>query len=156
MAINRQAISDALFSLLLTAQPNSATWQAQSSQHFQLWSSNPAGAANQPLFYLTKLGETVTQSQRAYGQNKYVFHYEMWTYLQIPGQNDPTQNPYDIVNPMIDSIDNVISPPPPSDRQTLGGLVNMVEISGEIQIADGSEDGQAVLRIPIQVTLAKN
>ncbi|SRR6266481_3173320 len=154
MPINRQAISDALFNLLLTAQPNSATWQNMSSQHFQLWSSNPGGAANQPLFYLTRIRETVTQ--KAYGQNKYQFHYEVWVYLQIPGMNDPTQNPYATINPVIDSIDNIISPPPPLSSQTLGGLINMVEISGEIDIADGSEDGQAVIRIPILVTLGKN
>lgn len=156
MPINREPIGDALFALLKTAQPSSSTWQNVSSQHFQLWSSSPGGPANQPVFYLTQTAETVTQSQRAYGQNKYVLHYEMWVYLQIPGINDPLFNPYTVIRPVLDSIDNVIAPTLPFDRQTLGGLVNMAEISGQIQIADGSDNGQAVIRIPILVTVGKN
>lgn len=143
----RNAIDAALFAQLF----NAYKWKT-ASQHFASW-ENYQG--NQPAMFLRRIAEEEQQT-KAYGLQKYIFKYECWVYVQVQS-NDATQNPYAILNPIIDAIDSAIGANPVSGRNNLvttaapNGLVDNVRIDGTILIADGTDNGQAVIRIPISV-----
>lgn len=142
----RLAIDAALFAQLVAAVWGSppVTW-AYKSQHFLSWDTFDEG--NQPALFLRRIVEDV-QQQKAYGLNKYTLRYEAWVYLRT--QNvDPASNPYAYLDPVIDAIDFAIAANPITGRNNLGGLVDNCYISGQIMIADGTDNGQAVIRIPI-------
>jgi hypothetical protein len=130
--------------------PNQATWTIPPSMHFRPWDGQAkVDSTDQPCLFLRRISEEVVQ-QRAYGANKYVLHYEAWIYARVDNI-DITDNPYAQLNPIIDAVDSQITPQPPFDRNTLSGLVDNCRIAGSILIADGIDNGQAVIRIPIDV-----
>jgi hypothetical protein len=125
------------------------TWQIPASMHFRPWDGvGKVDPTDQPCLFLRRITEDV--SSPAYGINKYVFDYEVWIYLQVDNAN-PQSNPYDGIDQIVDAIDAVIAPSPPFSQNNLSNLVVNCRISGKIYIADGVDNGQAVIRIPIQV-----
>lgn len=58
------------------------------------------------------------------------------------------------IDPIVDAIDSALAASPVSGKNTLGGLVNECYIDGTIMLADGTDDGQCVIRIPIVTTTA--
>jgi hypothetical protein len=144
----RSQIDDALLALL-----SSTTWGTPkqqfkyTSKHFQQWEG--FDASNQPALFLRRITEDVIQ-QRAYALNKYTMLYEVWVYLRVES-NDTSFDPYSAIDPVIDALDATLAANNVTQRQTLGGLVDNTRIAGQIIIADGAEDGQAVIRVPVQV-----
>ena len=141
----RAAIDAALFAQIQAAY----AWQ-YSSMHFRPWDSFDAG--NQPAVFLRRISEDVQQT-KAYGLNKYTLRYECWIYLRVDNNNEAS-NPYtDLVglDALIDAVDGIVAANPVKSRNDLGGLVDNCYISGQIMIADGTDNGQAVIRIPIVV-----
>jgi hypothetical protein len=142
---SRSAIDAALFAQLRAAYD----WH-YTSMHFQLWDS--FDAANQPAFFLRRILEDV-QQQKAYGLNKYTLRYECWIYLRTDNNNEAS-NPYTDsvgIDTLVDAVDAVLAANPVTSRNNLGGLVDNCYISGQILIADGTDNGQGVVRIPITV-----
>lgn len=158
----RASIDSALFAQLQAASwtvgvspATPATW-AYTSMHFQDWATFDAG--NQPAMFLRRIMEEISQT-KAYGLNKYVFHYECWIYART-NNNDSTDNPYTDssgstvtvgLDTLIDAVDAAIAPNPAISRNNLGGLVDNCRLAGQILLADGTDNGQAVVRLPIQV-----
>ena len=119
--------------------------------HFQPWDNFDAG--NQPAFFLRRIMEEVQQT-KAYGLNKYVLHYECWIYVRTDNNNTDS-NPYSVPNgpgldQLIDAVDAALAANS-SSGNNLNGLVDNCRIAGQIMLADGTDNGQAVIRIPIQV-----
>lgn len=147
----RTAIDDALFAQLISAgwKPvpglQLTTWKT-ASQHFQHWDSFDAD--NQPAVFLRRIIEDVSQT-RGYGLNKYVLRYEVWIYVRTES-NDVSFNPYSVLDPIVDAVDAALAVNPVTGRNTLCGLVDNCRISGQIAIADGTDNGQAVIRIPVE------
>ncbi len=75
---------------------------------------------------------------------------EVWVYLRVES-NDTSFDPYSAIDPVIDALDATLAANNVTQRQNLGGLVDNTRIAGQIIIADGAEDGQAVIRVPVQV-----
>ena len=144
---NSRANIDATLLAQLDAAYN---WAIVSSMHFRTWDGpDKVDMSDQPCLFLRRIAEEIIQT-RAYGLNKYTLHYEAWIYVRTDNQ-DLTDNPYLQLDPIIDAIDTAILPKPPNDRNNLSGLVDNCRIVGQIFIADGMDNGQAVIRIPIDV-----
>lgn len=150
----RSQIDAALFAQLvavtwetLGSPPIAQTW-AYASMHFLPWENFPN---NEPAMFLRRITEDATQA-RAYGLTKYMMRYEVWVYAQVPS-NDPTANPYDVIDPIVDAIDKAVAAYPPISRNTLNNLpgIDNCYLSGQIIVADGTDDGQSVVRIPLVV-----
>jgi hypothetical protein len=143
---SRSAIDAALFAQLVGASWGSppVSWQT-SSQHFVSWEN--FSEQNQPALFLRRILEEAQQT-KAYGLTKYMLRYEVWIYVRTQS-NDTSTNPYDYLNPLIDAVDAAVAAHPVIGRNNLGGLVDNCYISGQIMIADGTDNGQAVIRIPI-------
>jgi len=128
-------------------------WAIDSSMHFRSWDGQgKVDGTDQPCLFLRRIAEEIVQ-QRAYGANKYIFHYEAWIYVRVDN-DDIADNPYAQLNPIVDAIDKAMLPNPVTDRNNLSGLVDNCRIAGQIFIADGTDNGQAVIRIPIDVFTA--
>jgi hypothetical protein len=142
----RANVDQALLGLLTAI----SGWQIPPSMHFRPWEGQgKVDASDQPCCFLRRISEDVSQSQ-AYGLNKYVLHYEIWIYAQVDSK-DSSVNPYDTLDVMVDSVDNALAPNPAMGRNNLSGLVDNCRINGPIYLADGVDNGQAVIRIPVEV-----
>lgn len=122
-------------------------WQVPASMHFQQWGSVDSG--NQPCAFLRRIAEEVSQT-KGYRSNRYVLHYELWIYCRVD-HTDITSNPYATFDVIIDAIDSTLLGNPALGHNTLSGLVDSCRLAGQILIADGVDDGQSVIRIPIDV-----
>jgi hypothetical protein len=148
--VTRLAIDTALLKQLAAAQIASSPPAAafvSASMHFRQWSD--VDAQQQPCLFLLRIVEDDDQ-QKAYGLNKYEFKYEAWIYARVDFQNLQA-NPYCVLDPLIDAVDAAVKASPLIGRNNLGGIVDNCRIKGSTVIADGADDGQAVIRIPISV-----
>jgi len=133
---------------------NGYTWQL-SSMHFRPWEGQgKVDASDQPAFFLRRIIEE-TQQTKGYGLNRYILKYECWVYTRVDNLNLES-NPYSVPNgpgldQLIDAIDAALAPNPVVGMNQLGGIVDNCRIEGQIIIADGTDNGQAVIRIPISV-----
>lgn len=64
---------------------------------------------------------------------------------------DPNVVPASLFNPVVDALCVKLAPVPPSDVQTLGGLVQHCWIEGDVEIYDGSITDQAICVVPIVI-----
>jgi hypothetical protein len=145
MNSTRSAIDAALFTLL----QNCYAW-SYSSQFFLNWSK--VDVANQPAMFLRRYTENV-QQVRGYSANKYELHYYCIFYVRVDNSNQA--NPYVVINPILDALDKAVLGPP-GFQNNLGGLVDNVRMNGDIQIDDGTVDGQAAIVVPIVVVTGTN
>jgi len=79
-------------------------------------------------------------------------NYEIWVYAQFAGFNDPTADPLEIaVNPILEAIDTALTPDP-EGYQNLGiPQIANCRLSGDIDVCDGSLDGQVVIAATVQI-----
>lgn len=146
MNVPRASVDAALLQLLAQAYPFNYT-----SMHFRQWSG--FDPANQPALFLRRPFEMVSQPRS--GLSKYELKYDCYIYFRVDS-NDETSNPYIQADAIVDAIDKVLQPIPAyGGRQSLqlvnGGkpLVDNAYIDGKIGLADGVDDGQGVILIPI-------
>lgn len=80
---------------------------------------------------------------------KWRLHRKVWLYANAG--NDDTLIPSSIMNPILNAVFAALKPIPPGDRQTLGGIVYNVSLSGRIQTDEGLLGPQAVAVIPVEI-----
>lgn len=88
-----------------------------------------------------------------------VRHWDVWLILVVKNLNRATVAGDTIINPILDSIEDALSPSGPGralmGTQTLGGLVQQVIIEGDIHVEPGDTDpngiGGAVIPLHIVV-----
>jgi len=125
-------------------------WAIPCSMHFRPWDGqDKVDATDQPCLFLRRPVEDISQT-RGYTLNKYVFDYEVWVYARVDS-TDPTTNPYDQLDPILDALDLAINGSPAVGLNNLSGLVDNCRISGKVFLADGTDNGQAVIRVPVLV-----
>lgn len=101
----------------------------------------------QPAIYMaqdTQLAEQVTGFP-----TKYLLGAKVWIYAhRDTGEVVPSAQ----VNNILDALDEALKPAPsPTNKQTLGGLVEHCWISGAIETDEGTLGNQAVAIVPIQM-----
>lgn len=57
------------------------------------------------------------------------------------------------LNGLIDAVEQILSPAPGTDTQTLGGIVSHAWISGTIEIFDGPQGERAASIVPVQMLI---
>ena len=67
--------------------------------------------------------------------------------------DDQTVAPSTALNNLVDACCAVLAPSVGFDRQTLGGLVELVAVDGEIEVYEGLLGSQAAALIPIKLLL---
>lgn len=75
----------------------------------------------------------------------------MW--IVVVAQTDKTQPMTPALNPILDAITAALSPSPPLNKQTLGGLVEYAAIDGNIDIAEGVNGDRTVAFVPIRIVV---
>lgn len=76
---------------------------------------------------------------------------EWWIYVH---STDPTASHSTQLNPLIDAAMAALLLPPsatPHGKQDLSGLVESVQLAGQIQIAEGAMDDRGFARIPLVI-----
>ena len=150
MSIIRETIYNALFALV----ENAATFKT-TSRLLLHWTDVPAEL--QPALFLTQTKEAA-ETKRTGIPIIWTFHATIHLYANVGQQADSGQAPSTILNPIVDSICNLLQPPPGigAGEQTLGGLVTRCRISGEIITDEGLLGPQGVVQIPVIMVVAGN
>lgn len=146
MANQREAIYEALFTLLQTTAP-SLIEIPTFSRRFQHWEKVPIN--QMPALFMQQYEEEATQLPDAMALTKWVSTVNVWMYFNA---TNPTALPDQTYNNLLDGLELALKPPPgQSGRQTLGGLVTHVWISGKIPYSDGALDRKAVILVQLKV-----
>lgn len=143
----REAISEALFNLLSTANgTNPGQFDFGSfTRQARIWNETP----NQPGAYLVKLSEQVSDPD-AYGGKIYNMSYALLVY--VTPDPSATDNYESVLNNIVDVIDNVLQTKPQGQPQTVGGLVIEAWIEGEVEYGTAIlQQNQIFALIPIKV-----
>lgn len=140
--MNREQIYQALFdkvSALSNFQTKSRTFR-----HF-----SDVDSGEQPaLFQVQVREEPSTQTGQP---TKWLLHVELYLYVHAGESSD--NPPSSQLNPILDGITNLFSPDPVSAKQTLGGLVHYVRVSGAIETDEGLLGPQGIAIIPIEISV---
>jgi len=103
--------------------------------------------ATQPAILLVELGEK--WAEPGVPPQAVVLRAKLFIYCET---NDPTSPVSTEINTLMDAVAAALAPPDIEERQTLGGLVHNVAITGEVTIAEGLS-GQSEVSIPIEIML---
>jgi hypothetical protein len=138
--MSREAIYAALFALV-SGSASFATATRRVREYADV------DQATQPAILLVELGEKWAEPgvppQAVTLRAKFLIYCE---------SNDPTSPVSTGINTLMDAVVTALAPPDIEDRQTLGGLVYNVAITGEVTIAEGLS-GQSEVSIPIEIML---
>lgn len=147
-SINREAIYAAFFALM----SGSATFKTK-SRLLRLWSD--VDSAYQPALFQTQVRE-MSKADRTGIPNIWTFHVLLHVYVHVGQQQDEGVSPATIMNPILDTLCDLIQPGTARGEQTLGGLVTMCRIAGEIMLDEGFFGPQGIAQIPVDIIVAGN
>ena len=136
-----ETIDAALFAVLQSSFGGFAT----SSRRLKFYSEVPS--EDQPALFLAT-GDMEPRMLPPGQPYRWRLFRKIWLYAYT---KDDTQVPSSIMNPIINSVINVLKPSTPGDRVTLGGLVYNVAMSGRIMTDEGLLGPQAVAVIPVEL-----
>jgi hypothetical protein len=138
--MKRETIYKALFELI-----RNLNGAATTSRILAHWDDVPPNM--QPALYLTN--DTQQAEQVTGFPTKYLLGAKIWIYChRDSGEEVPSAQ----INEILDGLDEVLKPSEsPTNKQTLGGLVEHCWISGAIETDEGTLGNQAVAIVPIQM-----
>jgi hypothetical protein len=119
---------------------------AYTSQRLHLWDDVPA----QPAMMTQEGDERWSQTTR--GLPLRIWEYRLIIYHSA-GRDTTVERPADESGAILDALEALFLSADPDRLQTLGGLVHSVKITGTILKDDGALDGQAMIVVPIDVTV---
>lgn len=104
-----------------------------------------------PALFLTEKGESWTKAGKGVPAVRILrSHLVMYTWTG----SDKTPLPSTLCNTMLDVIDDIVEHPDnPGNVQTLGGLVEHVYITGQIEIYEGLLQDVSICVVPIEIML---
>lgn len=146
----RNQVYTALFTLIKQLPPPPGQKWKGFSQNLKSWDDVPA--ESQPCVFLHRLTQTAEQTH-AYGVTKWIWRSMIWIYFRSDGYRTSTTYPDQVTDPILDSIEQLFQTEPGAGRLSLGGLVQHCWIDGTIYFDPGLEDNQAVILVPISITL---
>ena len=147
MAVSREAVMEALFTLLQTMSVKGMKFNF--SRRFYMW-DKVAGSA-MPYVILTKSKESYPARVASGLPPKRTMDLEINIYIST-GKNQQAIPDQD-VEKIMDALDVVMLPAPGSDVLTLGGLVDYCHIEGDAMLIPGDIDGVGHMMIPLKIVL---
>jgi hypothetical protein len=115
------------------------------SRRLRHWTDVPS--EEQPALFQAQVREVITP--RTGMPSRVKFDVDLYLYVNVLADQD--QSPSEVFNPILDDIAKALASESPSGKQTLGGIVHSVRISGTIETDEGTLGQQAVLIIPVEV-----
>jgi len=140
---NREAIYSALYDVVRAAAPFVTT-----SRRLKHWADIPA--EEQPALFMVQKNEGVSQVKGLPSKN--TLFVDLYVYAKT-GEGEETP-PATILNPLVDAIDQTLSPSPATGYFSLvvdGQDVSHCWIDGEIVNDEGVLGSQAVAIIPVKI-----
>lgn len=147
MNVTREAISTALFNLLVNTKIAGLPAFKSTSRKAKIWSNTNVG--DQPAMFLIHSGEEAVQN-KAYGITKWHLHFDILIYARVDAS--PAATPDTTINTLLDAIDTQIRGTQ-GERQTLGGVVHHAWIEGQILIDTGILDQQIAILVPVKILM---
>ena len=137
---SRELIYQTFFSLVTSA-PGIKTSGRRLLQYTEV--SPP----DQPALFM------VQKREAAKIQTKLPTIWTLYVDLVLYGHNSgqPSVAPMSLLNPIVDSIVNILLPSFQPDDQTLGGLVHRCRVEGDIVTDEGMLGDQAIIVIPVTI-----
>jgi hypothetical protein len=143
----RNEILDALFARLIAAPGLAGVLKTTGKNHLKLPKDVPHD--KQPALFLV---DTTSDPKGGWNQaNAWELHYRLYLYARGAKNDGGAQAQR---NALMDAVDQALKGPPPTGRQTLGGLVYEARISGQPETDEGVLGEQAVAWMPIYARLA--
>lgn len=141
MSINREPIYAALFTLV-----SQAADFVTAERRLRHWSD--VAPAEQPAVFQAQRKEIATVKTLGAPQ-EWTLHVDLYVYVH---SSDPYQSPATILNPLLDAIDDALSPSRVTGVQNLGiSTVQHAYIAGSIDTDEGTLGDQAVAIIPVEI-----
>lgn len=140
--ISREAIYSALFAKL-TALKTAGT-VVTASRRLEHW--NDVDAGMQPAVYQQQGLQTPEKPVKG-GKYKWDFTVNIYVYVRVADDADPGP----VLNPILDAIENALTPLPAIGLQNLGGACHDCYIDGAIETFEGTLGNQEVAIIPIKI-----
>lgn len=157
MRTPRAEIADALAGLIQGANlsavniPSGAAAFTYVSKHYVHWDAQDT--TSWPVAYLRHMEEDI--SRQMYGTSKYHLHYRLFCFLVVNSADPNFDQDDEVINPLLDAIDEVLTPKIQGTAINLGLRgIDDCWIEGKTMIADGTDDGRAIIVIPITVSAA--
>lgn len=143
----RQTVGRALHALVSSVEWGSpAQGFAYTTERMVLWDDVPG----QPALITQSGDERWTQTTR--GVPLRIWEYRLVIYHQA-GRDTTVDRPADLGDLIMDALEAIMPSSDPDQRQTLGGLAHSVKIVGTVMKDDGALDGQAMIVVPVEVTV---
>lgn len=144
----REPIYAALWNLFLN-HPNLVgqfVTQSRYLRHF-----DDVAPEEMPALFIIQSGESwVKKGQGISAMRTLQSHLVMYDYTAQPNSVMPST----LVNPLLDTIDEVIERPDnPANTQTLGGLVQHVYIEGQVEIYEALLQNKSIVVVPLTIVI---
>ncbi len=147
MRAARAAIADAL----VAAVKGSSYPFNTVSKHFVSWDSQDT--TSWPVAYVKHMAEEVKREM--YGTSRYHVHYRIFCYALVNSADPNFDQEDQVIGPLLDALDAAFKPQIDGGKFDLSLRgVDEAFIEGQILIADGVEDGRAVVVVPVTVSVA--
>lgn len=140
MNSTRETIYAALFAIVSTAAGFKTI-----GRRYKPWTEIPP--EQQPAMFQVQRSETPIQLTGMPAAWK--LELDLVVYVNTTG--NPDSVPSTILNPILDAITTLFDASTPSGKQTLGGIVHIVKVSGTIETDEGILGDQAFALIPIEI-----
>lgn len=137
-------IRETIYAALFAALPGSPTFKTK-SRRLQHWQDTPSG--QQPALFISQTGE---QALTVTGQpSRWLMKVDVYVYARC----SKTQNPSEVLNPLIDAVCNALNTPHPVTGRTQLGLSNVefARVEGAIETDEGTLGEQCVAIIPVVI-----
>jgi hypothetical protein len=140
----REQVYQALFALV-----SGAAGFKTKSRRLQNW--DQVASEEKPAIYQIQIAE---EPKTDWSGMPYKSHLFAEIYIFV-AQNDDVDVVSSLLNPLVDAVEAALQPAITDERQTLGGLVYGVKISGRIEYREGLLGPNAFAVIPIEMLTAE-
>lgn len=106
-------------------------------------------SAQMPMLCLTKPVETYPPRDTKQLPAKRTFMCE--AFIWFAAGQDQSDTPDETLCDILDQLDSVMRPPATQEAQTLGGLVDLCYIEGDVTCVAGDVDGLGLIHVPIKI-----
>lgn len=105
--------------------------------------------ASMPALFLAQWPSEKAEQNKAWGLTRWHLKAQALIVFMVDTTISETSIPATRGNVILDAIEKALNPY--QERQTLGNLVENCWIDGEVIHADGSDDGRAMMLVPISI-----
>lgn len=137
---------ETIFAALFTLASSGAQWKTK-SRRLKHWAD--VAPADQPALFMSQGNQNARFTMNT--PTIWTFDVEFYIYAHTGG--DELTSPATIINPLLDQLVTNLLPLPLTGEQTLGNLVTLCRIDGDLITDEGVLGDQAVAIIPVKLLL---